>query len=444
MNDDIIVAIATSRLEAAISIIRLSGEGSIAFVQEFFSGKILNKESHTITYGYIKDGNEKIDEVLVNIYRGRKTFTGEEMVEINCHGGVYITQKILQLCLTKGARMAERGEFSKRAFLNGRIDLSQAEAITDLISAKNDYAASLALKGIQGNISHCIEDLREDLIQIITQIEVNIDYPEYDDVEELTADSLLPRSQSLLDKMNKIIESSKNVHLLKDGISTVIIGKPNVGKSSLLNALLDEEKAIVTDIAGTTRDIVEGTIRLDNIILNMIDTAGIRETDDIVENIGVNKSKELIHKADLVLLVLDGSKELSKEDEELLELSKDTNRIIVLNKIDQGLVLDRDGICISAKEHNIDLLIKEIKTMFELGKIVSGDEKILANARQIQLLTHASFALKNAVEAMNNYIPTDLIVTDLYECWENLREILGENAKEDLLDELFKRFCIGK
>ena len=332
MDNDIIVAIATSRLEAAISIIRLSGKNCIEFVQGFFTGKIIEKSSHTITYGYIYDGNEKVDEVLVNIYRGKRTFTGEEMVEINCHGGVFITQKVLNLCLRKGARMAEHGEFSKRAFLNGRIDLSQAEAISDLISAKNDYASSLALKGIQGHISHFIEDLREDLIQIITQIEVNIDYPEYDDVEELTASSLLPKSQGLQEKMEHIINSSKNVHLLKDGISTVIIGKPNVGKSSLLNALLNEDKAIVTDIAGTTRDVVEGTVRLDQIILNMIDTAGIRETEDIVENIGVKKSKELIHKADLVLLVIDGSRPLTQEDKDLLELSKDTNRIVVYNK----------------------------------------------------------------------------------------------------------------
>ena len=444
MNDDIIVAIATSRLEAAISIIRLSGKDCIAFVQEFFTGKILNKASHTITYGYIKDGEQKIDEVLVNIYRGKRTFSGEEMVEINCHGGVYITQKVLNLCLKKGARMAEHGEFSKRAFLNGRIDLSQAEAISDLITAKNDYATELALKGIQGNISHFIEDLREDLIQIITQIEVNIDYPEYEDVEELTADSLLPKSQSLQKKMNHIIESSKNVHLLKDGISTVIIGKPNVGKSSLLNALLNEDKAIVTDIAGTTRDIVEGTIRLDNIILNMIDTAGIRDTDDIVENIGVHKSKELIHKADLVLLVIDGSAPLRKEDEELLELSKDTQRIIVVNKKDQGHNIDIEGISISARDNDIDALIQEIKKRFELGQITAGQEDILANARQIQLLQRASESLDNAIVAMKNQVPTDLIVTDLYDSWENLKEILGERAKEDLLDELFKRFCIGK
>ncbi len=440
MNDDIIVAIATSRLEAAISIIRLSGKDCIAFVQSFFTGKIMNKDSHTITYGYIKDNQKKIDEVLVNIYRGQKTFTGEEMVEINCHGGVFITQKVLNLCLKKGARMAEHGEFSKRAFLNGRIDLSQAEAISDLITAKNDYATELALKGIQGHISHFIEDLREDLIQIITQIEVNIDYPEYDDVEELTAYTLLPKSETLQKKMNRIIKSSQNVHLLKEGISTVIIGKLNVEKSSLLN----EDKVIVTDIAGTTRDVVEGTIRLDNIVLNMIDTAGIHETEDIVENIGVTKSKELIHKADLVLLVLDGSSELTKEDYELIELSQDTNRIIVINKKDQGIHQSIEGIAISAKDNEIEPLIDEIKTMFEMGKITSGQEDILANARQIQLLEKANQSLNNAIEAMKNQIPTDLIVTDLYDSWENLKEILGERAKEDLLDELFKRFCIGK
>lgn len=444
MNDDIIVAIATSRLEAAISIIRLSGKGCIAFVQQFFTGKIMDKASHTITYGFIKDQDEKVDEVLVNIYRGHRTFTGEEMVEINCHGGIFITQKVLNLCLKMGARMAEHGEFSKRAFLNGRIDLSQAEAISDLISAKNDYASQLALRGIQGNISHFIEDLKEDLIQIITQIEVNIDYPEYEDVEELTAQSLLPKSIQLQEKMNHIIDSSKNVHLLKDGISTVIIGKPNVGKSSLLNALLDEDKAIVTDIAGTTRDIVEGTIRLDHIVLNMIDTAGIRDTDDVVENIGVHKSKELVHKADLVLLVLDGSQPLTQEDYELLELSRDTQRIIVINKKDQGEIKDIDGIAISAKNHDIEPLIQKIKAMFELGQITSSQDDILANARQIQLLEKANQSLKNAIQAMQEYVPTDLIVTDLYESWESLKEILGERAKEDLLDELFKRFCIGK
>ena len=444
MNEDIIVAIATSRLEAAISMIRVSGPDCIAFVQKFFTGKIIEKPSHTINYGYIIDDGKRIDEVLVNIYRGTRTFTGEEMVEINCHGGVYITSRVLEVCIKNGARMAERGEFSKRAFLNGRIDLSQAEAISDIITAKNSYATDLALKGISGSISGFIEDLKEDLIQIITQIEVNIDYPEYDDVEELTASSLLPRSANLLTKMNKILDDSKNIKLVKEGIKTVIIGRPNVGKSSLLNALLREDKAIVTNIAGTTRDIVEGSISIDGVVLNMIDTAGIRETDDIIESMGVEKSKELIHQADLVLLVIDGSQSLSSEDMQLLELTEDATRIIVLNKADQGTKEDLDGIVISAKDNQISTLTEEIKKMFELGKIIDNNDHILTNARQTMLLQRASQALKQAVEAMEMMIPTDLIVTDLYECWNNLKEILGEKAKEDLLDELFKRFCIGK
>lgn len=444
MNEDIIVAVATSRLEAAISIIRISGPESIAFVQKFFTGKIINKESHTINYGYIIDDGKRIDEVLVNIYRGKKTFTGEEMVEINCHGGVYITKRVLEVCIKNGTRIAERGEFSKRAFLNGRIDLSQAEAISDIISAKNSYASELALNGIRGNISNFIEDLKEDLIKIITQIEVNIDYPEYDDVEELTATSLLPESKVLLEKMNKILNDSKNIKLVKEGIKTVIIGKPNVGKSSLLNALLQEEKAIVTNIAGTTRDIVEGSISIDGIVLNMIDTAGIRETDDIIESMGVEKSKELINQADLVLLVIDGSLKLDQGDQELLELTNDSNRIIVLNKADQGIKVDLDGVVISAKDSDIGALTNKIKEMFELGKIIDNNDHILTNARQTMLLQKASQALNQAVEAMKMLVPTDLIVTDLYECWNNLKEILGEKAKEDLLDELFKRFCIGK
>ena len=444
MNEDIIVAIATSRLEAAISMIRVSGPDCIAFVQKFFTGKMIEKPSHTINYGYIIDDGKRIDEVLVNIYRGTRTFTGEEMVEINCHGGVYITSRVLEVCIKNGARMAERGEFSKRAFLNGRIDLSQAEAISDIITAKNSYATDLALKGISGSISGFIEDLKEDLIQIITQIEVNIDYPEYDDVEELTASSLLPRSANLLTKMNKILDDSKNIKLVKEGIKTVIIGRPNVGKSSLLNALLREDKAIVTNIAGTTRDIVEGSISIDGVVLNMIDTAGIRETDDIIESMGVEKSKELIHQADLVLLVIDGSQSLSSEDMQLLELTEDATRIIVLNKADQGTKVDLDGIVISAKDNQISTLTEEIKKMFELGKIIDNNEHILTNARQTMLLQRASQALKQAVEAMEMMVPTDLIVTDLYECWNNLKEILGEKAKEDLLDELFKRFCIGK
>ena len=444
MNDDIICAIATSRLEAAISIIRISGKDCIHFVQQFFTGKLEHKKTQTLTYGFIVDGDEKIDEVLVSIYRGTHTFTGEEMVEINCHGGVFITNKVLSLCLKKGARMAEHGEFSKRAFLNGRIDLSQAEAISDLITANNDQAAKLALNGIQGNITTFIKDIKEDLIQIITQIEVNIDYPEYEDIEELTADKLLPKSVSLRQKMDDILERSKNMHLIKDGISTVIVGKPNVGKSSLLNALLEEDKAIVTDIAGTTRDVVEGSIRLNDIVLNMIDTAGIHDTEDKIENIGVKKSLSLIDQADLVLVVLDGSKPLESEDKELLERTEGLNRIVLINKSDIGCVIDVEGIHISAKENHIDDLVKHIKEEFDFSAITNSQAQVLANQRQIQLLEKASQSLNIAIDAMQDGIPTDLIVTDLYDSWENLKEILGEQAKEDLLDELFKRFCIGK
>ena len=444
MNDDIIAAIATSRLEAAISIIRLSGKDVIAFVQSFFSGRIIDKKTQTLTYGYIMDGDEKVDECLVSIYRGKHTFTGEEMVEINCHGGVFITRKVFNLCIRKGARLAQRGEFSKRAFLNGRIDLSQAEAISDMVTANNDEAAKLALRGIQGNISHFIKDLKEDLIQIITQIEVNIDYPEYDDVEELTAEKLLPRSVSLREKMDDIIQRSRHVSLMKDGISTVIVGKPNVGKSSLLNAILDEEKAIVTDIAGTTRDIVEGTIRLDSVVLNMIDTAGIHETKETIEKMGVEKSLSLIDKADLVLVVVDGSSPLDEEDQRILEKTKDTNRIIIINKADLGCVVDLEGIQISAKEMKIDALTNYIKDSFDFSSMNGQDAQVVANERQLSLLMKASKSLDAAISAMRLSVPVDLIVEDLYDSWNALKEILGEQAKEDLLDELFSRFCVGK
>ncbi len=444
MNDEIIVAVATSRLEAAISMLRVSGKGSIELVSKFFTGNIISKDSHTITYGFIKDEDKKIDEVMVSIYRGNKTFTGEEMVEISCHGGVFITTKVLETCLKYGARLAQRGEFSKRAFLNGRIDLSQAEAISDIITAKSEVATNLALQGIQGNIRNFIEDLKEDLIQIITQIEVNIDYPEYDDVEELTANNLLPKSIELEKKMTKIINDSKNVRLLKDGIKTVIVGRPNVGKSSLLNAMLQEDKAIVTNIAGTTRDIVEGSIRIDDVILNMIDTAGIRDTSDIIEHIGVEKSLALINEAELLLVVIDGSMELQTEDLEILEQTKDKNRIIIINKKDQGIVVDLKGIQISAMNKDIQSIIDEIKDIFKFGSIDFNNLEILTNARQNDILLKAKESLNQAIDAMNNQIPTDLIVEDLQQCWLLLKEILGQQAKDDLLDELFKRFCIGK
>lgn len=444
MNDDIIVAIATARQEAAISMIRLSGKGCIEFVSEIFTGNIINKPSHTITYGYMVEDGKKIDEVLVNIYRAPRTFTAEDMVEINCHGGIYITNRVLSLCLKHGARMAEHGEFTKRAFLNGRIDLAQAESVADMISAQTDLASNLALKGISGRVSKLITNLKESLIQIITQIEVNIDYPEYDDVEELTAHKLLPLTQDFESRVENILRTARNGQLIKNGIKTAIVGRPNVGKSSLLNALLEEEKAIVTDIAGTTRDIIEGQVNLDGIILSLIDTAGIHETDDVVEKIGVERSLKAAQEAELVLLVLDGSEPLHQEDKELLELTKDMQRIVLINKTDLGCQLDIAGLKISAMQGNIEALQNKIVEMFEIGDIRSNDQVYLSNLRHIQLMEQCLASVKKAVAAMKQNIPVDLIVVDLYDAWYCLKEILGQEAKADLLDELFSRFCIGK
>lgn len=444
MNDDIIVAIATSRQEAAISIIRLSGKGCIEFVSEMFTGNIIHKPSHTITYGYIVDEDKKIDEVLVNIYRAPRTFTAEDMVEINCHGGIYITNRILSLCLKRGARMAEHGEFTKRAFLNGRIDLAQAESVADMISAQTDLASNLALKGISGRVSKMIVELKEALIQIITQIEVNIDYPEYDDVEELTASKLLPLTEHFEERVGKILKNAHNGQLIKNGIKTAIVGRPNVGKSSLLNALLEEEKAIVTDIAGTTRDIIEGQINLDGIMLQLIDTAGIHETDDVVEKIGVERSLKAAKEAQLVLLVLDGSEPLRQEDRELLNLTEDMQRIILINKSDLGCQLDIEGLKISAKDGHIEALQQQIIQMFEIGDLRSHDQVYLSNLRHIQLMEQCLASVKKSKIAMKDGVPVDLIVVDLYDAWYCLKEILGQEAKADLLDELFSRFCIGK
>lgn len=444
MIEDTIVAVATSRMEAALSIIRLSGPHVFDVMKHIFKKDLTKVASHTIHYGYIRDQDELIDEVLVNVYHGKRTFTGENMVEINCHGGVFITNRVLETCLKYGARMANPGEFSERAFLNGRIDLAQAESISDLISAKTIESSKLALSGVRGKVSNLIKDLKEDLIKIITQIEVNIDYPEYDDVEELTAQSLIPLTDQFISKLDHILDNARSGKLIKEGISTAIVGKPNVGKSSLLNALLQEDKAIVTDIAGTTRDIVEGSINLGGIILNMIDTAGIRETEDVVEKIGVEKSKEVLNQADLVLLVLDGSRPLEQQDQELLELTENMNRIIVVNKNDLNQVIDVEGVSISAKNLDIDYLQDEIKRMFNIGELVYNEEALISNTRHISLLEQAKMHTQKAIEAMHMQIPTDLIVLDLYDAWKDLKDILGEEAKEDLLDELFSRFCIGK
>ena len=444
MNEDTIVAIATGRMMAAISVIRVSGPHVFEFMKQIFKKDLTKVDSHTIHYGYIHDGDELIDEVLVMVYKGSRTFTGENMVEINCHGGVFITNRVLETCLKYGARQANPGEFSQRAFLNGRIDLTQAESISDLIESKTKEMSTMALSGIRGSISKLIEDLNEELIKIITQIEVNIDYPEYLDIEELTAETLIPLTSTFITKLDHILKNARSGQILKEGISTAIVGKPNVGKSSLLNALLEEEKAIVTNVAGTTRDIVEGSINLNGLVLNMIDTAGIHDTEDLVESIGVNKSKEVLSKAQLVLLVLDASNPLTKEDYQLLEMTEDLNRIVILNKCDLNKVIDIDGIDISAKENKIEALKEEIERLFKLEKITGNNEVLISNSRQIALLEQAKISTQKAIDAMYMGIPTDLIVIDLYDAWKDLKEILGQEAKEDLLNELFSRFCIGK
>ncbi len=444
MNEDIIVAVATARAEAAISIIRLSGKGVIDLVNRMFSSDLSNKKSHTITYGYIMDESERIDEVLVNLYRAPRTFTAEDMIEINCHGGIYVTNKILELCIRLGARMAEHGEFTKRAFLNGRIDLAQAESVADMIIANTDLSSSLALKGIEGKVSQLVKNLKEDLIQIITQIEVNIDYPEYDDIEELTASKLLPLTADFEKKVSHILRNARNGQIIRDGIKTAIIGRPNVGKSSLLNALLDEDKAIVTNIAGTTRDIIEGRVNLDGVVLQLIDTAGIRETEDVVEKIGVERSIKALEEAQLVLLVLDGSMPLQEEDYQLLERTKEMPRLILINKQDLGCVLDVEGLPISARKHDITKLEDKIVDMFKIGELKESEEVYLSNIRHITLMEKCRESILKAIEAMKTGVPVDLIVIDLYDAWQCLKEILGQEAKADLLDELFSRFCIGK
>ena len=392
---------------------------------KFFTGKIIEKPSHTINYGYIIDDGKRIDEVLVNIYRGTRTFTGEEMVEINCHGGVYITSRVLEVCIKNGARMAERGEFSKRAFLNGRIDLSQAEAISDIITAKNSYATDLALKGISGSISGFIEDLKEDLIQIITQIEVNIDYPEYDDVEQLTNEVVLPKAAAWMGKIDEILDRAQSGQIMKEGIKTAIVGKPNVGKSSLLNALLEEDKAIVTDVAGTTRDIVEGHIHLEGLTLNLIDTAGIRDTEDVVEKIGIQRSLQAMEDAQLVIVVLDGSRPLDEQDDELLEMTKDKTRIVVYNKNDLYEV--SDGISISAAKQEITPLVNKIHELFDHHKIAI-EEPVLGNERQIGFMMKAKQSMLQAVEAMENGLELDLVEIDIQDAYTALKEIFRRST----------------
>ena len=452
MISDTIAAIATSTARpGAISIIRVSGDEATAIVNKIFKGKdIRMQESHTIHYGFIKCPETSIilDEVLVMLMRGPRSFTTEDVVEINCHGGTFVTKRILELILTHGARHAHAGEFSKRAFLNGRIGLSEAEAIMDIIEAKSNHALELAVNSLDGKVTKLINGLREDILDIIAHIEVNIDYPEYDDVYEMTNDILLPKSISVREQMEYLLQTAKTGQLLKNGIKTAIIGRPNVGKSSLLNQLMREEKAIVTHIAGTTRDTVEGFVNIGGLTLNLIDTAGIRKTDDVVEAIGVEKSKKLIKEAELILLVLDSSEILTDEDGELLRLTENKNRIILLNKSDlnQKINPGHVGEFISTsmiKESGITQLENAIKSLFEINDIKS-DETFISNTRHIAKLNQSMTAIKSAIDQMQTGMPIDMIEIDLKSSWAFLGEIIGEDISDSLIDQLFTKFCLGK
>ena len=448
MNDTI-AAISTTTGIGAISIIRLSGPESLEIASKVFTKDLTKVETHTIHYGYIKNNNEKIDEVLVSVMKAPKTFTKEDIVEINCHGGIATTNKVLEILLNNGARLAEPGEFTKRAFLNGRIDLLEAEATMDLISSKSDKARKISLNTLTGETSNLIKDLRSDIVGIISNIEVNIDYPEYEDIEVLTSEKILPEIQKFKEKLEKIIKKSQDSKVIKEGIKVGIIGKPNVGKSSLLNSLLEEEKAIVTNVPGTTRDIVEGTIILDNVILNIIDTAGIRESDDIVEKIGIEKSLTIINEADLVIFILNNNEKITREEKGLLEKLKDKKKIIVINKIDLENKLDKsildNYIEISAKEKiGIEKIKDEIKRLFNLGELEASDLTYMSNARSISLLGKSLNNINDAISEINNNSPIDIVEFHLKDAWNNLGEIIGETYTDELLDELFSRFCLGK
>ena len=445
MNDTI-AAISTASGVGAISIVRISGDEALDIVNKIFDRDIYSFKSNTINYGHIIEGDKIIDEVLVSIFLAPKTYTKENIIEINSHGGISVTNKILELLLTNGARLAEPGEFTKRAFINGRIDLIEAESVMDLIDAKTESARKMAINGVYGRLSKKINKLRDKALDIVSNIEVNIDYPEYEDIEVMTIEDIKKYSIELNEEIDDLLKTSESGKLIKEGINTVIIGRPNVGKSSLLNRLLDEDKAIVTDIPGTTRDIVEGSIRLNGILINFLDTAGVRKTTNTVEKIGVEKSLSLLEKADLVLLVLNNNEELTNEDRDLLEKTKDKKRIIVVNKsdLDEKLELDLPYVKVSAEKNDIEELLNKINELFKLEDINSGDMTYISNAREVALLKQAKESSENLINALENGIPIDMLEIDIRNIIDSLGEITGESYDNELIDKLFSSFCLGK
>ncbi|MDW5544506.1 tRNA uridine-5-carboxymethylaminomethyl(34) synthesis GTPase MnmE [Streptococcus mutans] len=449
---DTITAIATPLGEGAIGIVRISGSKALAIIKKIFKGKNLDDvPSHTINYGHIVENGAIIDEVMVSVMRAPKTFTREDVIEINTHGGVAVTNEILQLVLRSGARMADPGEFTKRAFLNGRVDLAQAEAVMDLIRAKTDKAMAVAVQQLDGSLSNLINNTRQEILNTLAQVEVNIDYPEYDDVEEMTTALMREKTQEFETLLTNLLKTARRGKILREGLSTAIIGRPNVGKSSLLNNLLREEKAIVTDIEGTTRDVIEEYVNIKGVPLKLIDTAGIRETDDLVEKIGVERSKKALEEADLVLLVLNSAEKLTDQDRTLLEISQNSNRLILLNKTDLPEQIETDQLpenCIKIsviKNQNIDVIEERINELFfDNAAIVEKDATYLSNARHISLIEKALKSLQAVNDGLELGMPVDLLQVDMTQTWEILGEITGDAAPDELITQLFSQFCLGK
>ena len=457
---DTIAAISTAPGEGAIGIVRISGDLAISIASSIYqcgTKQLEEQKTHTIHYGHIVDpkSGEVYDEVMVSVLRAPKTFTREDIVEINCHGGIVAINRVLQLVLRMGARLAEPGEFTKRAFLNGRIDLSQAEAVMDLIRAKTDKSMQLAMRQLDGQLSHLIQNLRQEILNTLAQVEVNIDYPEYDDVEEMTLQLLREKTQQVLQGIRGLLNTASQGKILRDGLKTAIVGRPNVGKSSLLNVLLREEKAIVTDIAGTTRDTIEEYVNVRGVPLQLIDTAGIRETDDVVEKIGVERSRKALKEADFVLLLLNQSETLQEEDIRLLETTKGMKRIILFNKTDLPSKLSKEDIAPYANEEEIvttsmlnkegiDQLEEKIAGYFFQGQMNERDATYLSNTRHIALLEKAEQALVEVQNGIEMEMPVDLIQIDFTRAWDLLGEITGDSVQDELLTQLFSQFCLGK
>lgn len=459
MDLDTITSISTPMGEGAIGIVRLSGPQAVEIADKLYKGKHLLNDvpSHTINYGHIIDPESKevIEEVMVSVLRAPKTFTREDIIEINCHGGILTINRVLELTMTYGARMAEPGEFTKRAFLNGRIDLSQAEAVMDFIRSKTDRASKVAMNQIEGRLSDLIKKQRQSILEILAQVEVNIDYPEYDDVEDATTEFLLEQSKEIKQEINRLLDTGAQGKIMREGLSTVIVGKPNVGKSSMLNNLIQDNKAIVTEVAGTTRDVLEEYVNVRGVPLRLVDTAGIRETEDIVEKIGVERSRKALSQADLILFVLNNNEALTQEDYTLYEVVKNEDVIVIVNKMDleqnidinevKDMIGDTPLIQTSMlKQEGIDELEIQIRDLFFGGEVQNQDMTCVSNSRHISLLKQARQTIQDAIDAAESGVPMDMVQIDLTRTWEILGEIIGETASDELIDQLFSQFCLGK